>query len=200
MSLIPVMPVRVNVFLCSCSTIAITGWICSIQRISIHLPLLVHRGPFCNAVWMRLLQCSPANMENKECREICTKITRLPLAQILEHYWDCHILIPIIAASCRNFSLSSCEALDCRVFTATSMAPAGDCHISLFTVPNWPEPRCSVILKAVYKTTLERCCTTFEVSIHWKGVKLPYMASITNSLHATGTSHGKHIPVPLNVK
>ena len=54
---------------------------------------------------------------------------------------------PLIAASCRNLTLSSCDALDCSVFTATSTAPAGDCHIPLFTVPNWPEPRCCVILK-----------------------------------------------------
>ena len=54
---------------------------------------------------------------------------------------------PLMAASCRNLTLSSCEALDCSVFTATSTAPVGDCHIPLFTVPNWPEPRCSVILK-----------------------------------------------------
>ena len=54
---------------------------------------------------------------------------------------------PLMAASCRNLTLSSCEVLDCSVFTATSTAPAGDCHIPLFTVPNWPEPRCSVILK-----------------------------------------------------
>ena len=54
---------------------------------------------------------------------------------------------PLMAASCRNLTLSSCEALDCSVFTATSTVPAGDCHIPLFTVPNWPEPRCSVILK-----------------------------------------------------
>ena len=54
---------------------------------------------------------------------------------------------PLMAASRRNLTLSFSSDPSFSVFTATSTAPVGDCHIPLFTVPNWPEPRCSVILK-----------------------------------------------------
>ena len=85
---------------------------------------------------------------------------------------------PLMAASCRNLTLSSCEALDCSVFTATSTAPAGDCHIPLFTVPNWPEPRCSVILKKkeaqnYNSDVLQRCTVSGAYELYCGAHKLP---------------------------
>ena len=89
---------------------------------------------------------------------------------------------PLMAASCRNLTLSSCEALDCSVFTATSTAPAGDCHIPLFTVPNWPEPRCSVILKKrlavkYYKLKMwyVKLLTVFDV---WGSLGTSYLLAV----------------------
>ena len=54
---------------------------------------------------------------------------------------------PLMAASCRNFTASLSEAPGFSVFTATSMVPVDNCHTPLVTVPNWPDPRWSVILQ-----------------------------------------------------
>jgi len=54
---------------------------------------------------------------------------------------------PMMAASCRNFTLSSCVKLPSRDFTATSTLGlflyVTGLHSPRFTVPNWPLPRCS---------------------------------------------------------
>ena len=53
---------------------------------------------------------------------------------------------PMMAASCRNLTLSSSFTPGFRVLTATGTSPSGDHHTPLSTVPNWPEPRWSTTL------------------------------------------------------
>ena len=53
---------------------------------------------------------------------------------------------PMMAASCRNLTLSSSFTPGFRVLTATGTSPSGDRHTPLSTVPNWPEPRWSTTL------------------------------------------------------
>ena len=54
---------------------------------------------------------------------------------------------PMMAPSCRNLILSASFADDLRVLMATSCAgPVDGLHTPLWTVPNWPDPRLSVIL------------------------------------------------------
>ena len=74
-----------------------------------------------------------------------------------------------MAASCRNFTLSwsLSEYPDCSVFTATSMAPAGLCHIPLLTEPNWPQPRCSVTLHE-HAHTIDWVLCTYKIHTYKK--------------------------------
>ena len=57
---------------------------------------------------------------------------------------------PMMAASCRNFTLSSSVDSPSRDFTATStpelLLEGEGLHTPRFTVPNWPLPRYSCIL------------------------------------------------------
>ena len=46
-----------------------------------------------------------------------------------------------MAASCRNFTLSSSEVLSLSVLIATGTDPVGAVHTPLFTVPNCPDPK-----------------------------------------------------------
>ena len=48
---------------------------------------------------------------------------------------------PIMAASCRNFTLSSSEVLSLSVLIATGTDPVGVVHTPLLTVPNCPDPK-----------------------------------------------------------
>ena len=56
---------------------------------------------------------------------------------------------PMMAASCRNFTLSDFITLGLSVFTATSSGRgfAGKFQTALFTLPNCPEPKWPVILR-----------------------------------------------------
>ena len=47
---------------------------------------------------------------------------------------------PLMAASCRNLTVSFSEVPSCSTFTATSTHAFPSCHTPLFTVPNCPEP------------------------------------------------------------
>ena len=53
---------------------------------------------------------------------------------------------PMIAASCRNMMVSWLAGFDCNILTATSLSPPGVFQTPLFTVPNFPDPKCSVAL------------------------------------------------------
>ncbi len=59
---------------------------------------------------------------------------------------------PMMAASWRNLTLSISEAIGCRVLTATSVDSTLVVHTPMLTVPNWPEPRCLIILQCVQCT------------------------------------------------
>jgi len=53
---------------------------------------------------------------------------------------------PLMAASCRNFTLSASDVPPFSILIATSSCPISDCHLPLFTTPNWPDPRLSPLL------------------------------------------------------
>ena len=55
---------------------------------------------------------------------------------------------PMMAASCRNLTLSIMVALDLSVLIATSRGlwRSSRCHSPRCTLPNWPDPSCSRIL------------------------------------------------------
>ena len=59
---------------------------------------------------------------------------------------------PMMAASCRNLIVSSPVGFGCNILTATSLLPLEACQIPLFTVPNCPDPKYSVILSTSYFT------------------------------------------------
>ena len=54
---------------------------------------------------------------------------------------------PLMAASWRNLTLSASQLPGLSVFTATSTGPLGEDHTPWETIPNWPEPKCLVMLK-----------------------------------------------------
>ena len=47
---------------------------------------------------------------------------------------------PLMAASCRNFTVSSSVEPSLSILTATSLELPGRSHVPFITVPNWPEP------------------------------------------------------------
>ena len=51
-----------------------------------------------------------------------------------------------MAASCRNFTLSSSEVLSLSVLIATGTDPVGVVHTPLLTVPNCPDPINNLLL------------------------------------------------------
>ncbi len=71
---------------------------------------------------------------------------------------------PMMAASWRNLTLSISEAIGCRVLTATSIDSTLVVHTPMLTVPNWPEPRCLIILQCVH------CISRYlmDLTIHFK--------------------------------
>ena len=53
---------------------------------------------------------------------------------------------PMMAASCRSFTLLTFFSFVTRDFTAASITPFGDFHVPLLTFPNCPDPKSSNIL------------------------------------------------------
>ena len=64
-------------------------------------------------------------------------------------WWNC----PIVAASCKNLTLSNSLALSCSIFTATSCEPESECQMPLCTCPNRPDPRWLIVLCRRYRLT-----------------------------------------------
>ena len=60
---------------------------------------------------------------------------------------------PIVAASCKNLTLSTSFALSCSIFTATSFKPESECQMPLCTCPNRPDPRWPIVLCRQYSLT-----------------------------------------------
>ena len=84
---------------------------------------------------------------------------------------------PLMAASCRNLTSSFSPIPSFSVLMATGITPTGDCHRPLSTLPNWPDPKCSVILH------VQRKCKDLCISVCTKHFNSHCICCLSISLY-----------------